>query len=89
MKPLLETVKYDVRSTTGHNLRKILVNTNKTIVEDLNILDYNVRYHPLRKEEAWKVTLVKELISLRVGNLEVENLSSEETEEIINFVCTS
>ena len=89
-KQLLENMKNDVRSTTGHNLRKILLNTNKISVEELNISDYTfVRYHPLSKEEGWKVILIKELFDLRVGNLEVDNLSSEETEEIISLVCTS
>ena len=90
MKQLLENVKNDVWSTTGHNLKKILLNTNKTSVEELNISDYTfVRYHPLSKEEGWKVILIKELNDLRVGNLEVENLSYEETEEMISLVCTS
>ena len=89
-KQLLNLVKFDVRSTTGHNLRKIMLETNRTSVESVKSSDINsVRYHPLNKDEQWKVNLVHELNDLKYGKLELDNFSDEEIEEMISFACTS
>ena len=89
-KQLLNLVKFDVRSTTGYNVRKIMLCTNKTSVETVNTSDVKlVKYHPLNEEEQWKVGLIKELNDLKFGKLELENFSEEEIEELISFACTS
>ena len=89
-KLLLNLVKFDVRSTTGHNLRKIMLDTNRTSVESVKSSDINsVKYHPLNEDEQWKVNLVHELNGLKYGKLELDNFSDEEIEEMISFACTS
>ena len=89
-KRLLNFIKHDVRSTTGRNLRKILLLTEKTNVEQLDKIDASsVKYHPLREEEAWKVNLIKELIDIKFEKITVENLTMEEIEETVCFVATS
>ena len=61
-KQLLQLVKTDVRSTPGHNLRKIMLCSGKASVEDVNISDIPViSYHSLSEEEGWKVVLVKKV----------------------------
>ena len=89
-KQLLNIVKFDVRSTTGFNLRKIMLCGKKSNVEKVNISDVSdVKYHPLKEEELWKVGLVKELNDTKFGKLELENFSEEEIDELICFACTS
>ena len=62
----------------------------KASVDDVHITDIPaIRYHPLSEEEGWKVVLVKELNYLKYGKLEVENLSIEEMDEMVSFVCSS
>ena len=62
----------------------------KSNVENVNISDVSdVKYHPLKEEELWKVGLVKELNDTKFGKLELENFSEEEIDELICFACTS
>ena len=49
---LLRLVSHDTRSTTGSNLRKILLLTEKTKIEDITIQDIdNYCYAPARQED--------------------------------------
>ena len=53
---LLQTVKYDVRSTTGYNLRRLMLLTQKTCVEQITAADYKlIKYHKIREEDQWKI----------------------------------
>ena len=89
-KQLLKLTMFDVRSTTGYNLRKIMLATNRTSVENVKTSDSNlIKYHPLNDEEQWKVKLVHELNNLKFGKLKLNTLSEDEIEEIISFACTS
>ena len=89
-KQLLNVVKFDVRSTTGFNLRKIMLCGQKTNVEKVNIRNVrDFKYHPLTEEERWKVGLVKELNNVKFGKLELENFSEDEIDELISFACIS
>ena len=87
---LLNNIKYDVRSTTGRNLRKILLLTEKTSVDQLGANDYSsVEYHPLRPEETWKVTFIKELIDIKFGRKTVEDFDMDDIGEFFCFLATS
>jgi hypothetical protein len=89
-KILLNCIKSDVRSTSGRNLRKILLLTGKLNVQTLNLNDYkSVKYHQLGDAETWKVSHLKELIDIKFGKLQIENFVPEEIEDMINFVSTS
>ena len=46
-------------------------------------------YSPVLPENKWKVNLVKEMVEVRFGNLQVENFSLEEIEEMQGFLCSS
>ena len=87
---LLFEIKHDVRSTTGSNLRKILLYTKKSRVDDLSVADVeDIKYHQLHDSEKWKVPIIKELIDAKHGRIEIENLSYEEMDETLDFLCTS
>ena len=89
-KQLLQLVKFDVRSTTGYNRRKIMLGTNKISVENVKSSDSNsMKYHPLNDEEQWKVKLVHELNDIKYGKMELDQFSDQEIEEMISFACTS
>ena len=89
-KQLLKFVKYDARSTTGRNLRKILLLTKKTCVDQLGRQDTSsVTYHLLRQEDSWKVTFIKELIDIKNGRKTVDNFTMEEIDETLGFAATS
>ena len=87
---LLTLVQHDTRSTTGSNLRNLLLLTGKNKIEDLNYRDIdNFTYAPVEAENVWKIGMVKEIIDAKAGNLHVENFSDEELDEIRDFLCTS
>ena len=87
---LLSFIKHDVRSTTGSNLRNILLLTDKNYIDDLckdDILKIN--YNKIDPKDNWKIDFIKEITDVKFNQLEVKNFSTEELEEILNFLCTS
>ena len=62
----------------------------KDRVEDLKESDVaSYEYAPVRSEDTWKITMVKELIDIREGKHEVEEFSKEELDEILEHLCTT
>ena len=89
-KQLLETIQYNTKSTTGRNLRKLMFISQKSNINLLNKNDEKFgTYSTVLAENRWKVNLVKEITDVRFGNLQVENFSVEEMEEIQNYICSS
>ena len=85
LKLLLDTIKYDVRSVTGSNLRKIMFLVNKTNINQLNIHDaQTVQYHKIRPEDTWKVSVLRELTDVKFNNLCLDGFSDEEMEEMLS-----
>ena len=88
-KPLLRTIlraiKYDTRSTTGKNLRGILLLSNKGSIEELSLSDVdNFPYFSMPDEDEWKT----EMLTLLLEERERGCLDKEET-EWFNYLCTS
>ena len=80
----------DTRSTTGSNLRKMMLLFDKVRVEDITKNDVNsFKYADVPQGDEWRVEMVKEIIEIRNSKLEVENFDDEEIEEILNYLCTS
>ena len=89
-KQLLSFIKHDVRSTTGSNLRNILLMTNKSTINDVTKEDIKtLKYKECEPENAWKIVMVKELVEVRNNQLRVENFENDELDEILTFLCTS
>ena len=87
---LLKTLKNDVSSTTGSNLRNIMLIVGKTDIEDLNPLDAeNIEYCAVNGENQWKIDVAKELIEVRSGTLQLDNFSFKEVEQMLSITCTS
>ena len=85
---LLRLVSHDTRSTTGSNLRNILLLTDKYKIEDITIQDIdNFCYAPARQEDLWKIDMVKELINVRDEQYEVPDFSREELDDILEHLC--
>ena len=89
-KLLLHVIQTDVRSTTGSNLRKILLQTEKTQIEKIDVNDSrSIDYHKLVETDLWKVSLIRELTDVKFGEAHVENLTTEDIETTLEFLCTS
>ena len=89
-KLLLQTVKSDCRSVTGSNLRNILLLTRKDKIDELVPVDtLEMKYVPVLDENKWKIVMLKELIDVKWGETDIENLSNDDIEAIIEDICTS
>ena len=89
-KQLLSFIKHDVRSTTGSNLRNILLLTNKNTIEEITLEDIKtIKYNQIEKEDEWKVGFIREVTDIKFNQLEVENFSKEELDDILSYLCTN
>ena len=63
LKQLYDLAKCDVRTTTGSNLRNILLLTDLYDVDDLHPgLVNSMEYHKIEEKVQWRINMVKELI---------------------------
>ena len=83
LKMLLSEIELDVTSTTGSNLRNIMLETSKSTVREVDLSDVNsLMYFKLGDEEEWRVEMLKYLLAERLEH----QLDSEE-EEWLEFLC--
>ena len=90
LKRLLKLSKTDARTTTGRNLRYLMIALGKNLVETIREEDIDtMEYHTIPEDETWRIDLLKEIIEVKENEYEVHGFTNEELEEIVNFVCTS
>ena len=89
-KALLKVVKNDARSTTGSNLRNILLLTDKLRVDEVTTKDVDkLVYAEAKPEDRWKFGLVQEVIDVKAGQKKIENFPDDELQEILENICTN
>ena len=85
---LLASIVQDTRSTTGSNLRNILLQTNKSSIYELVPADAEkVEYHAINTKEKWRIPFIKEIIDFNHKQLEILSISKEDLEEMLNVLC--
>ena len=89
-KQLLHCIKLDTRSVTGSNLRRILLLTKKTKVEDITEKDIeNIESDEISDDNMWRVDIIREITDLKFGQVMIDGFSIEECDEILQYACTS
>ena len=88
---LASLVKEDNRTLMGRTLSKI---KNECGVADLSLLSPrlvkdNLKYFDVPQPESWRIGLLSELLDARAKELEIEDFSKKQIEEMIDVVCTS
>ena len=85
LRTLLEAIKYDTRSTTGSNLRGIMLLSSKSNIEDISVNDGDqFPYFPRPEDEDWKAEMLNQLIDEKDrGCLDKEEI------EWLDYLCTS
>jgi hypothetical protein len=88
-KPLLRrlmlSIRDDARSTTGRNLKSLMLLTRKTSVVDIEMGDLEtLRYHPMGENEELRL----EMIELVMEKRKSHELDTEE-EELRTLLCIS
>ena len=90
LRQLYQITKNDVRTTTGSNLRNILLLTDLSNVDDLmpNMVE-QFKYKEISNTDMWRVPLIKEVIDMKCGMVKLpEGWSYENMEDILNLACT-
>ena len=86
----MASIYQDTRSTTGSNLRNILLQTNKSSIYDLVPSDARqIAYHPIKITDEWRVSLITEIIEAKHKQLEILNITDEDLEAILKVLCVS
>ena len=86
---LLELVQNDVRMTSGHNLRTIMLQEGLNRVSDIRIGNCDFEYKKLSGEGKWRFDFVRELVELRHEDLDVPGIKAEDQEHILEYLCTT
>ena len=85
---MLSTVKTDCCSTTGNNLRNMLL-VNKTTLDDVTSKDLDKQiYAIIPQVDKWKVHLAKEIIEVKNKMLELQILSCKELDGALEVIIT-
>ena len=53
-------------------------------LDDLN----KISYFKLEEDELWKVSMIKEIINIKAGEIEVPGFELEEIEALLSHLCT-
>lgn len=88
LKNMLAQCKYDCQSTTGENLRKAMLLTGNTQIDEIKIQDIDkLAYNGIPDGEGWRIALAKDLIEAIVEGRETI-LTRTEAEELLRTVVT-
>ena len=90
VKQLFNLVHRDAGSITGRNIRAIKILTKQS--DFTNVTKSNVKgiiYAEAPVDADVVSDMIKELTDCKFGCLDIGNLSSEECNDIINFLCTA
>ena len=85
---LLDVVKSDVRLTTGHNIRHIMLQAGLETPDELLSRHVDVSYHEIVGADRWRVDLLKEVVDVIVGDMDLLGFEKEELKEIRDYICT-
>ena len=90
LKQLYNITKSDVRTTTGSNLRNILVKTNYLNVDDLHPgIVQDIKYKEIQEGNMWRIPIIKEIMDIKCGETNPpDGWTIEELEEILELACT-
>ena len=86
---LLKIVERDVRTTTGSNLRTIMLQAGLNRLEDLKVSNCDFDYNKVGEADVWRLDFVRELVELRNGDLVVPGMNHEDLEVILEYLCTT
>ena len=81
----------DCRTTTGSNLRNILLENNVVHLEQLtkDAIRRTVKFHPAPAEEQWRIPVIQDLIDIRDGTSGDVGWSKDEIDSTLEYLCTT
>ena len=89
LRNLYSSVKYDGRSTTGSNLRQVMLRLGVCQPDDLDgDIIGQAKYKDIPAEDEWKIQGAKDLIEAKHGRNILPNLSTDEIEVLLDNFTT-
>ena len=88
LRSMLKTIEYDTRSVTGRNLRKILLQADEYDIKNLTPKHGFREYKKTCEGAEYRADFINNLLELR-ENLQYTDLSLNEIENTISFLCIS
>ena len=89
MRNLMCALKEDCTSTTGKNLRRIMLMVNKDRTIDVTPEDLvNQVYVPAEEDNQWRIKIAEEIIEVKNRQLHVNNFTLAEFDDILDSVMT-
>ena len=66
LKMILSAIEQDVRSSTGKNMRMIMIESGKHYISDITVHDFKaVSHHTYEDDEQWRIEFIKYLLEQR------------------------
>ena len=85
---LANVVQQDLRTQVGRTLSKISMECGVELAAlTPQAVKRCLRYFPVPDHQQWRISLLVELLEARDKNINIENLSTEQIDEIIEEVC--
>ena len=80
----------DCRTTTGSNVRNILLETGSQLFDQLSMINIRkIRFHPTPVEEQWRISVIRDLLDIRDGMDDDVGWTKEEVDETLQYLCTT
>ena len=92
---LVEKVLRNCNTLTGQNVRFVLDKTGTEDIFKVNVTKVrnDLEFCKTKQEDEWRLNFVKEIVNIKNNNLNLDqnenNLTTEELEEILEYICTS
>ena len=89
MRHMMSVIKHDCLSTTGRDLRNLMLLQEKATITKIDTDHFRKStYKEIPTGEEWKVNMAKELLDVKNGHLFIENIKKEESSIILQNILT-
>ena len=80
----------DVRSTTGINMRGIMLLLGESSIKKVSRDSVKkMQYYKVNKEDSWKVSIAAEAYEVSNGDMEIELFDQREMAAVLQYICVS
>ena len=85
-----EALRTDCRSTTGENIRNIMLECNTGLLDQSMAEDVKRwKFQPVPPGQEWRIDVVKDIISMRDNRRDGDIVSKDELNAILEYICTT
>ena len=82
--------EYNCNTTTGKNMRNIMLLCDKNSIMDLNSSDIDLlTYEPVPKDDEWKISVAEEILSITEVQAILPGFNNNEVNALLYDICVS